>query len=624
MKSRYQKWLWPVVVLDVMLIIIVAVTGPAAFKKYQARAAVLIPAQTTAAAPTQVLTPLKVELVFPDVVVEQVDYPFTIKIKNQSEKDIRLEKLDLPASYTYNNEVITSEPAFGAQEPQETGISFPLGITLKPGEDRTFIFIMRAAKMQAVNDKIYIQTDQGKVNAPLMMAVAPEMKSQPYVNEAFPYQAVVKISAMYKDSTGTLQTGWTGVGSIISSDGLILTNAHTVLPNRSLPVDALKISMLYTRDTPPVDSYLAEVVQADYYLDLAVIRINADLKGKAVNRAGLKLPVVEFATPDKLVLGRKLSILGIGTGSRQLVTQISGDVSGFTAQTPFGDKAFVQTSANIPAAYSGGMALDEFGKLLAVPVLKVSPKGVLGEGDCRYLADTNNDRTTNSKDLCMPSVGVVGGLRPLELIQPMVDAAENGEVKITGYPHDQIPLPRGNQVSLKDNFMDLESGWVNSSSADRFGSYDNGVYQITLNGEGQIGISIYQNKKFTDSVASVKVSEVTSADDSFTGMICRYTNIENFYLFLVSTDGRYSIQKVENDQYAVLVPWTYSPVIPIHQDMKITTVCQDTTLTLAVNGIPVGQVKNSAHWRGLTGLAAGTFSSGHFAVAYDDIEVKAP
>lgn len=268
--------------------------------------------------------------------------------------------------------------------------------------------------------------------------------------------------------------------------------------------------------------------------------------------------------------------------------------------------------------------MDEHGKLMAITSLNISPKGVVGASDCVYLADSNSDRTIDTKDLCMPAEGVVAGLRPIDLALPMINAAKNGEVKVYGYPHDLIRFPAGSRVQLEENFEDKDTGWVNASTKAKYGSYELSTYQFTLSAPGQLGVSYYENKRFTDSVTNLLVTQVTSSDDAFYAGVCRYTNSENYYLFMVTTDGRYSIQKVESDQFSVLIPWTYSPVIPMNTSIKLNIACVGKSLSLAVNGTPLAQVNNSAHWRGLPGLAAGTFRNGQFAVAFDDVVVMTP
>ena len=129
--------------------------------------------------------------------------------------------------------------------------------------------------------------------------------TDPAAVKAIPYESVVQIVAMYYDDNNRLVQGWTGSGSIITADGLILTNAHVVLPDRYFNVDALAVSFTVAEDRPPQMRYYAEVVQADEPLDIAVIRITTDLNGTPVNPSSLNLPYVPPVSYTHLTLPTK-------------------------------------------------------------------------------------------------------------------------------------------------------------------------------------------------------------------------------------------------------------------------------------------------------------------------------
>ncbi len=64
-----------------------------------------------------------------------------------------------------------------------------------------------------------------------------------------------------------------GSGTLVSRDGLILTNAHNTVSGQNCPGDTLIIALSVRLDEPPVPVYRASIIQADPGLDLALLRI---------------------------------------------------------------------------------------------------------------------------------------------------------------------------------------------------------------------------------------------------------------------------------------------------------------------------------------------------------------
>ena len=74
---------------------------------------------------------------------------------------------------------------------------------------------------------------------------------------------------------------WWGSGTLISADGLILTNGH-VVDNRNNDYSQLQIALTVVQDEPPDVKYTAEIQTVDYAIDLAVIKITKTIGGNAV------------------------------------------------------------------------------------------------------------------------------------------------------------------------------------------------------------------------------------------------------------------------------------------------------------------------------------------------------
>ncbi|MBN1955382.1 MAG: trypsin-like peptidase domain-containing protein [Anaerolineae bacterium] len=227
---------------------------------------------------------------------------------------------------------------------------------------------------------------------------------------------------------GQLQPIWTGSGTIISPDGLILTNAHVVTdPDPNYQPDALGISITVCSDDLPELRYLGEILAVDTQLDLAVIRIATDLDGRPVNVEALSLNYVEVGNSDAMDLGDLIQILGYPGIGGETITFTEGVVSGFTRERGVDGRAFIKTDATIAGGNSGGLGANASGQIIGVPT-QVGYGGAERFADCRYLADTNGDGRIDENDNCIPVGGFINALRPVNLAAPLIEAARMGGV----------------------------------------------------------------------------------------------------------------------------------------------------------------------------------------------------
>jgi hypothetical protein len=237
--------------------------------------------------------------------------------------------------------------------------------------------------------------------------------------------SVVQIVAMRSAFMGGMTSAWTGSGTIVHPQGIILTNCHVANPRAmgmsSPPADRLGIAMTENSDRAPALSYFAEVVAYNADLDLAVCRITHDVKGRPVRR--LKLPSVTLGDSDELDLGDKISIFGYPGIGGETVTYTSGNVAGFssekTVRTP---RAWIKTDATIAGGNSGGTAVNKNGRLVGVPTQASAGTGVTPV-DARPVLDTNKDGRVDQRDTPMAIGGFINGLRPVNLAIPLLEKA---------------------------------------------------------------------------------------------------------------------------------------------------------------------------------------------------------
>jgi S1-C subfamily serine protease len=213
---------------------------------------------------------------------------------------------------------------------------------------------------------------------------APESDESDNDNDSVTIEALeaATVQIFAKQMTnGRLQTIWTGSGTILSADGIILTNAHVAAPTApglatlyndpellfSEQPDQLVIALHQAADRPPIETYVAEVVAADGPLDLAVIKIVADLDGNALDSSSLNLPFVEIGDSDTIGLGDEIRVLGYPGAGGETITFTKGNVSGFESQDFVGDRAWIKTDTTVSPGNSGGLGVNARGQIIGVP-----------------------------------------------------------------------------------------------------------------------------------------------------------------------------------------------------------------------------------------------------------------
>ena len=143
-----------------------------------------------------------------------------------------------------------------------------------------------------------------------------------------------------------------GSGFIISSDGLILTNAHVVREAKEVTV---KLS--------DRREFAAKVLGTDAVTDVAVLRINAK-----------DLPTVRLGDPRQIEVGDPVLAIGAPYGLEQTATQ--GIVSAKGRSLP-GDAVvpFIQTDAAVNPGNSGGPLFDGSGAVVGINAQIYSQSG---------------------------------------------------------------------------------------------------------------------------------------------------------------------------------------------------------------------------------------------------------
>lgn len=153
-----------------------------------------------------------------------------------------------------------------------------------------------------------------------------------------------------------------GSGSIVSSDGYIVTNSHVVSDG-----DVSEINVLFSDGSTAE----ADLVWNDATLDLAIVKVKKD-----------NLPVMELGDSDKMGVGDRVVAIGNPLGLQLQSTVTSGIISGLNRSVSFNTGAqmdgLMQTDAAINAGNSGGALLNSKGEQIGINTAKAGNSDGIG------------------------------------------------------------------------------------------------------------------------------------------------------------------------------------------------------------------------------------------------------
>lgn len=268
----------------------------------------------------------------------------------------------------------------------------------------------------------------------LIFCLAPAL-AQAQTAPGFDLNRILRATVLVMQVRTTSNTSYVtcvSSGTIVTRTGLILTNAHSTIPNPDCVGDTLLIALNVREGEPPVPSYQAEVVQADLGLDIALLRVNAEINGRAVVNENIDLPFVELAEGSSLNLDDTITVVGYpGLSGEDAATAVSATVQGFTGEPRGGERAWVKfrsvsdTLAEVPGVFSGGGAYNREGLLVGIPTTAPLARQASATA-CARFQDTNLDGLVNTSDLCVPLGGAINALRPSDFALPLIRSASLG------------------------------------------------------------------------------------------------------------------------------------------------------------------------------------------------------
>ncbi len=190
-----------------------------------------------------------------------------------------------------------------------------------------------------------------------------------------------------------------------------------------------------------------------------------------------------------------------------------------------------------------------------------------------------------------------------------------------------VPETVSGSILYQDDFSRPESGWDRYQDDVYSVDYSQGAYRFHLFTSGT-EVWARPHLNLTDVRIEVIATKLNGPDNNIFGLICRYQNADNFYFFVISSDGYAGIGVHKNGEGTLLIEDTMQPAAVVqtgNASNLIRAVCDGSELRLHVNGVLVARTQEDEDWtEGDVGLIVGTFEQPDVEIEFDNFSVTKP
>lgn len=188
------------------------------------------------------------------------------------------------------------------------------------------------------------------------------------------------------------------------------------------------------------------------------------------------------------------------------------------------------------------------------------------------------------------------------------------------------PPVESGSVIFQDDFSRTASGWDRYSDDSYLTDYENRGYRIAIF-TTETNVWARPHLDFGDTMVQVLATKLDGPNDNVFGVLCRYQDAQNFYFFLISSDGYGGIGIYQDGQEILLSSDTMLPSEAINQGEDTNHIradCVDEELSLYINGTLIARTTTSEWVRGDVGLIAGTYDKPGTDILFENFSVLLP
>jgi hypothetical protein len=177
-----------------------------------------------------------------------------------------------------------------------------------------------------------------------------------------------------------------------------------------------------------------------------------------------------------------------------------------------------------------------------------------------------------------------------------------------------------------DDFSDASGNWPQVSDTNGSLSIANGIYRIQVYST-HYEVLAAPGHTFRDVQVEVDATRLAGPVQNLFGLVCRSSNLHNFYFFAISSDGYYALGKMKNGKTSLLGQEMMALTTTIFQGLSSNHLrldCIGDTLRGYVNGQVVAISNDTDFSSGDVGLVVGALDNSGVDVAFDNFVVYKP
>jgi len=172
----------------------------------------------------------------------------------------------------------------------------------------------------------------------------------------------VQITSYKKLYTGQILAFGSGSGTLISSNGLIISNNHVIYnDDEQKPLDVFEICITFDVEKEPTCQYTARLVAHSKDLDVSILKLNSkDVFGQTVPN----LKYLNYQTNAAPKEEDEVQVIGYPGSGGESITITKGQISGYDTYNEF---TYYKTDTDFDFGSSGGTVLDANGNYIGIP-----------------------------------------------------------------------------------------------------------------------------------------------------------------------------------------------------------------------------------------------------------------